>query len=62
MDWQPIETAPKDGSTFFAAWPADVGGHTVAKWLADEGCFADGYRHRLSHIAWWMPIQDLPTD
>jgi len=64
MDWQPIETAPRDGTliliaggTFFgvdiAAWRRDG-------WCGGYGAEYDGeYWHKPTH---WMPLPPPPKD
>lgn len=45
MNWQPIETAPKDGSRFLALWIDDYGfsGTHETFWNLNAGAFDNGY-------------------
>lgn len=47
--WQPIETAPKDCTSFL--WCSE-GVYAVIRWPEYEACFASGF---------WMPLPDPPT-
>jgi len=72
MDWQPIETAPRDGEYFLAVCGPDCGtrNHWIVCWngccesfecgLDAEGLFARdvGTVACLSH---WMPLPPPPT-
>lgn len=66
MDWQPIETAPKDGSKVILAW----GGKSVV------GSYLDNSKKRFAWQGWtpmcnqpfpqgapthWMPLPPPPT-
>ncbi len=64
MDWQPIETAPKDGSKFISAWRCGVSDWQnvspdtywwirEGKWISDS----DG----LIEPTHWMPLPDPPA-
>jgi len=60
--WQPIETAPKDGTTIFAygAWPMfpTVPDVCFCNWDEDEQWWAfDGEEMLLTH---WMPLPEPP--
>ena len=71
--WQPIETAPKDGTEFlgFGGGVEGVQGIQVVRWCERVGCWetpeasledwdnqAEGYS-RPTH---WMPLPDAPTE
>lgn len=68
--WQPIETAPKDGSDFVML-DAKVGTATVGKWMADVDWINEGKKDGewMAVPGWfpllapthWMPLPDLPT-
>jgi hypothetical protein len=65
--WQPIETAPKDGTTVLLIDRRVGGGHPfAAAWVEQNGCalwkdsegvngFFDGF------FTDWMPIYEIPT-
>ena len=64
-EWQPIETAPKDGhDVLVARWAAGQWEYAVA-WWRDTG---DGYPwvvdytepYPPDHFDWWMPIKRPP--
>ena len=58
-EWQPIETAPKDGSRFMFASDDFIG---VAFYINGKAFAADslGPTHRTSQPTHWMPLPDLP--
>lgn len=70
-EWQPIDTAPKDG-TLILGWPQDGGGPVIVWWASHGEQFkdqdgwdtgeCDGYgdpkpKEILTH---WMPLPDAP--
>lgn len=69
MEWKPIETAPKDGSTLFLhsskpddhgyPWGVLMGGWDGDKWDLShwKGASSDGFEPE--H---WMPLPAPPTD
>lgn len=61
MEWQPIETAPKDGTQILA--PLTLGGiMAVVSWwdgMWREGTNGLGLKNEPSH---WMPLPDAPKD
>lgn len=71
MEWQPIETAPKDGrarllwvperqSTFCATWRAEsdpIGEYVPAGWVI----FGGDWRAFLQSASHWMPLPDAPS-
>lgn len=59
MDWQPIETAPRDGTSVLC-WSSVYDAPVVAKGGAD-GTFWEGdweYEVRATH---WQPLPDPPS-
>lgn len=63
-DWQPIETAPKDGSVFIAAWKCDGSGDIIVSgdvhWWRPRRQFlsvADG----LIYPTHWQPLPAPPA-
>lgn len=62
MTWQPIETAPKDGTLILAAWDKSQAVSIVSYakeptggffWLTDDDCFVSTPTH-------WMPLPEPP--
>lgn len=66
MKWQPIETAPKDGSVFIAHTPrAKIRKVRLMQWLSPKMNWAvfgwkdmNGNFHDPTH---WMPLPEPPT-
>ena len=61
MNWQPIETAPKDGTHFLVS--DDEGFMGVAMWEDYETldfvcCYDEGWLKR--DAKWWMPLPSPP--
>jgi hypothetical protein len=62
MDWQPIETAPKDGTNILLGWPTMVlSGYWAdwrsrKSWVTSRGEYSDKYAP--TH---WMPLPDPPV-
>lgn len=69
MDWQPIETAPRDGTPILAALTVHDN-RTGQKWQQYDVIYADdetGEIHNDCDFGWafddyevWMPIPPLP--
>ena len=59
--WQPIETAPKDGTAFLACW-LGLGGQPfeVVNW-DDEANEWIAFGHAVDRPTHWMPLPPLPT-
>lgn len=71
--WQPIETAPRDGSVFLAYQPADPSNPAVWPELMGVGYFySHGFRldgvggyeveYDLERPTHWMPLPTPPSD
>jgi len=73
MEWQPIETAPKDGSEFLAydsnSEKCDVchcillGGYprlVQVQFDAELGPLEDEFGYRTENITHWMPLPEPP--
>jgi hypothetical protein len=56
MDWQPIETAPRDGTSVLAVWA--YGAHEVVRWCGwwDANGFT---RPEPTH---WLPLPPPPKE
>lgn len=66
LEWQPIETAPIDGTWFIAFWPvAAVEDQVrVTQWMNDpwEPCFIDSNQWiDLTQPTHWMPLPEPPA-
>ena len=68
MDWQPIETAPRDGTHFLAAWGS--GAVSIVWWIGDGyNSFGNGSSDRCgtphqfgpSWFTHWMPLPAPPS-
>ena len=68
MKWQPIETAPRDGTEFLAFKPSSFGPIiVVCEWLDEDHPDYDG---ETPHVTWdfsgfwdathWMPLPQPP--
>lgn len=59
--WQPIETAPKDG-TLFLAWAPSLHGlpamYSLCAWHPDGGFCID----ELREVTKWQPLPDPPKE
>lgn len=58
MCWQPIETAPLDGTEVLTFRGAGL--QAVAIWTGREWCVTDGMF--LSNVTHWMPLPEPPTN
>jgi hypothetical protein len=70
MDWQPIETAPKDGRPILAyvSGTLSFGGTyetmTTVKWMGDGWSLCAPGAHAISDewdFTHWMPLPEPPT-
>lgn len=66
-DWQPIDTAPKDGTHVLLVWPTS--GPLVGYWFGGDGargeCAPPGWRgaeyhSRLVPPTHWLPLPERP--
>lgn len=58
-DWQPIETAPKDGTQFLALWPQTCE-YGVIRWSHEERAWLEGGADYVSGFTRWMPLPAPP--
>jgi len=65
MDWQPIETAPKDGTRFLAY---EDGNHYALEWCPDMPCgggywasYCGQYVTMSPEPTHWMPLPAPPS-
>ncbi len=65
MDWQPIETAPRDGTPVFL-WKNGFRGEHRYTEPGGSLCGKQWYQQSLMHCLWvenptnWMPLPDPP--
>ena len=57
MEWQPIETAPKDGSDILV-WDGDS--VSLANWFGGEWWVLGEFT--LDNVTHWMPLPPPPVD
>ena len=64
MDWQPIETAPKDGRPILTYMPGERGGFVNVQTYRggeDKWCNAgESKRRRMQQPTHWMPLPSPP--
>lgn len=72
MEWQPIETAPRDGTIIHVAWPhrGMDGGWMFDYWSGEylskmEDAISKGFSENAPHLYWlpthWSPLPDAPN-
>jgi hypothetical protein len=57
MEWQPIETAPKDGSVIIV----NNYGIDVGYWSAAYNGWLTGGSRTVASPTHWLPVPELPT-
>ena len=61
MDWQPIETAPKDGSDILGFAADAVNPAIVVCYWNKDGYFEESYFRELSvELTHWLPLPEPP--
>ncbi len=66
--WQPIETAPRDGTEILIATGSYRGGVVVVSWYGTahgqdvHNCFADWDGDSYLDATHWMPLPDPPSE
>lgn len=60
MEWQPIETAPKDGTFILVAVPGDVKTHIMLVWWVDGWCFDMTKTPITGTPTHWQPLPKPP--
>jgi len=69
MEWQPIKTAPKDGTLFLAYYKSHggAGGYIKESWWGPQNTTKQGWLLRglmidpINTITHWMPLPPCPT-
>jgi hypothetical protein len=66
MNWQPIETAPREDDLCILAWCPDAHGYIVVAWQSDDLVKGGGWfgleDYTLVHPTHWMPLPEPPND
>jgi len=65
-EWQPIETAPKDGTDILVAFPKNVGWLQIVRWWEKKTGFqwVDGYtcKRIWNSPTHWQPLPPPPKE
>jgi hypothetical protein len=64
MEWQPIETAPRDGTSVLVAVYEEDGrywGQDIVAWNDHIGWDSSGYDWQPNMILYWMPLPEPPN-
>lgn len=60
-EWQPIETAPRDGEEFLGWLGGDANVHEICYWSAPDDCWCNSYGWHLdAKLTHWMPLPEPP--
>ena len=59
-DWQPIETAPKDGTFILVAVSGDFALHIMLVWWIDGWCWDMTNTPIVGEPTHWMPLPEPP--
>jgi len=62
MEWQPIETAPRDGTDFLAACKYQKEHHYMVGCLFPNGKFRSWPGRMLYEPSHWMPLPAAPEE
>lgn len=68
--WQPIESAPKDGTAILAFWNMEIDGrlirnddcYALARWNGHEWVSVDDEDRSYTDPTHWMPLPPAPED
>jgi len=60
--WQPIETAPKDGTFILVAVPGEVAIHIMLVWWLDGWCLDMTNTPIVGNPTHWMPLPEPPKE
>lgn len=61
MDWQPIETAPKDGEHILVAVPGEVKVHVMLVWWLGGWCLDMTNTPITGTATHWTPLPNPPA-
>ena len=68
IQWQPIETAPKDGTWILVYKPFNLYGFDDSKWFVDkyivrwaDECWNISMEDKVAYPTHWMPLPKPPT-
>jgi len=59
-EWQPVETAPRDG-TYFLAYDLEMDQYWVCFWDKREEWFSDGNFYDKINLTHWQPLPTPPV-
>ncbi len=70
MEWQPIETAPRDGTNILVWWPSEMhcpvtAHYSTGKWTNEPGFawkFTGWGQEKKTEPTHWMPLPEPPKD
>lgn len=58
--WQPIETAPKDGTMVLACWAGSGIHPIVSRWLKNSERWTHPFNKPVNPPTHWMPLPEPP--
>lgn len=64
MSWQPIETAPKDGTRFLVCREPGDSDLEIVEWAThrpEGGWYNGDWTYELDSFTHWMPLPDPPS-
>jgi len=62
MEWQPIETAPRDGTAIIGAWQCLNKTWEMNKVHFDDGIWWTHYMDGAHEPTHWMPLPEPPAE
>jgi hypothetical protein len=66
MEWQPIETAPKDGTVVLGYWPSEYAptsaSYGLTLFMHGGWCMSEDLDHEYSDPSFWQALPPPPTE
>jgi len=59
-EWQPIETAPKDGTMILVCWAGSGMHPIVSRWLLRSMAWTHPFNKPVNPPTHWMPLPEPP--